>query len=389
MKKTALVLSHIPPFPAIGGDHLRICQGIDFLTRHFDVDVAYITHHRHATAQRQFNDAIRNEFGFYVSPVMRVAQIGRTLYNGRAKIVNHYDNAAMRRFVTSHAKDYDIVFCASTVMAQYIMDVDGIRSYIDMTDSLAMNREAAAGMARGIRHYLLKEEARRLAAFEAQALGRFRHAAYISEIDKSHIKGGNKFIISNSVAAVAEEMCCSHTPSSRSLLFVGVMDYEPNVIAARFFSGEVMPLIHNNFPDATFTIAGKSPSPSVKKLSGLRGVTVTGEVDSLSPLYRECAVVVAPMLSGSGIQNKILHAMAGGCCVVTTPKGLEGMERLGDALVVSRPDAVSMAADICRLLKSPDHRKRIGQLARQRVMEEFGPEHVEKQYMRFFDLTEA
>ena len=386
MKKRILLLSHIPPYPAVGGDHIRICQGVDFLTRHFEVDIAFITHRRDVVSQKSFNSAIVNEYSFYVPPVLRALQAVRTIVNGRAEVVNHYDNSAMRRFVAAHAHEYSFIFCASTVMAQYVMGLNGVKSYLDMTDSLAMNRETAAKMSHGIRQYLLKTEARRLKLYETEALKYFHRTAYISEVDASFICGGAKCIVGNSVSFVPEADCCRHTPDSRNILFTGIMDYEPNVAASSFFAREVMPLIRRDIPDVTFTIAGKSPSAKVRELAALRGVCVTGFVESLTPLYRDCALVVAPMLSGSGVQNKILQALACGCCVVTTSKGAEGIEQLSDSLVICKADPAVMAAWVVQLLHNPEKRRKIGELGRRQVSEGFGLEHTDEQYRKFLDM---
>ncbi|MCX4264640.1 MAG: glycosyltransferase [Muribaculaceae bacterium] len=386
MKKRVLILSHIPPYPAVGGDHIRICESVSFLARHFCVDIAYISHRHGVPCQKAFNAGIANEYRFYVPTTTRVLQVARTLLNGHPSVVNHYNNRALHKFVESRARDYDFVFCASAVMAQYAMRIEGLRAYLDMTDSLAMNRSTAAEMQHGLRRRLLKEESQRLSAYEAEALAYFRHTAYISEADAAFIAGGNKYIVGNSVQTVDDSQCCRHTAEAHNMLFTGIMDYEPNVTAARFFALEAMPLIRRATPQATFTIAGKSPAAKVRELAALEGIAVTGYVESLTPFYNDCALVVAPMLSGSGIQNKILQAMSRRCCVLTTPKGIEGMEQLDDALVVCDPDAPTMARTAVGLLQNRDERMRIGTLAHSRVADTFGPAQTDTQYCAFFDI---
>lgn len=386
MKKRILLLSHIPPYPAVGGDHIRICQTVDFLTRHFRVDLAYISHRQETQSQKSFNSSIENEFCFYVPPVTKVLQAARTLINKRALAVNLYDNRALRQFMSARAHDYDCIFCASAVMAQYAMRINDVKAFLDMTDSLALNRESNAVLSKGIRQRILKEEALRLARYETEALKHFYRTAYISDVDAAFIHEGNKCIIGNSVFPIDEADCCRHNQSSHNIVFVGIMNYEPNVTAVNFFAREVMPLIRRSIADASFTIAGKSPSPKVKELASLDGVTVSGFVESLTPLYRDYALVVAPMLTGSGVQNKILQAMAHGCCVLTTPKGTEGIMQLSDALVVCKPDAQVMADAVIRLINQTDERKRIGELARNRVSEEFGQARTDAQYRLFLGL---
>lgn len=366
----------------MGGDHIRICQSLEFLTDHFDVDIAYLSHlyqDRHES-QKSFNPAIKTEHVFYVSPLKRLFQAMRTLFNCRAEIINHYDNQNLRTFVANKTSQYDFIFCASFVIGQYLLDIKEIKAYLDMTDSFAMNRANEAKTAKGLRRIFLREESRRLSKYESQLLKHFRATAYISEVDSSYIKGGNKFIISNKVLSCDDNECCRHSETSHTIIFVGIMDYEPNVKAVNFFARDVFPIIRESVPDAKFIIVGKSPSAKVRKLSSISGVTVTGYVESLTPIYSECALVVAPMISGSGVQNKILQAMARGCCVLTTPVGFEGIENLKDALVVCKPVVSLFADSVVGLLKNSDERRRIGQVARRKVIEEFGNKSVEDQY---------
>jgi hypothetical protein len=43
------------------------------------------------------------------------------------------------------------------------------------------------------------------------------------------------------------------------IVFCGSMDWLPNVDAVLYFLSEVLPLIRDRLPGATFTIAGRSP----------------------------------------------------------------------------------------------------------------------------------
>ena len=114
---------------------------------------------------------------------------------------------------------------------------------------------------------------------------------------------------------------------------------------------------------------------------------MTGFVPSLDTYYRECALVVAPMLSGSGVQNKILHALAAGCCVVTSAAGYEGLECLGDVLTLvpeNRPEAWTAALE--SLLGNPSEIRRLGGMSPQRVEEEFGLSGIRREFHAFLGL---
>jgi glycosyltransferase involved in cell wall biosynthesis len=118
--------------------------------------------------------------------------------------------------------------------------------------------------------------------------------------------------------------------SSKNLVFVGSMDYYPNVEAVISFSSKVWPLIREQVPGARFTIVGANPTNGVRKLAENPGITVTGTVPDVRPYYQDALAAVVPLRTGGGTRLKILEAMASGVPVISTPFGAEGLEVTGD-----------------------------------------------------------
>ena len=139
------------------------------------------------------------------------------------------------------------------------------------------------------------------------------------------------------------------------LLFAGVMDYTPNVDAMLWFYQQVWPRILTIWPDATLTIAGMNPTPSIARLDGTDNVRVTGFVEDILPYFHQSNVFVAPFRIARGIQNKILQAFACGLPVVSTSMGAEGIRCTpGDNIEVGdEPDEMFDA--IKRLMDAPSH----------------------------------
>ena len=143
------------------------------------------------------------------------------------------------------------------------------------------------------------------------------------------------------------------------VVFVGAMAYAPNVAAMRYFTDEVLPIVRRTRPGARLTIVGRDPAPVVRAMAS-EGVDVTGEVDDVRPYLARAAVFVAPMVSGSGIKNKVLEAMAMGRPVVATPLAIEGLPlRHGENVLVA-DGAAGLADAIHRLLADPGEAARIG-----------------------------
>ncbi len=139
-----------------------------------------------------------------------------------------------------------------------------------------------------------------------------------------------------------------------SLLFMGKMDYRPNVAGVTWFCREAMPLLRERFPDASFTILGRDPSANVLALNHMPGVTVTGYVESLVPYLEQAATFVVPLFQGGGTRFKVLETLAAGIPLVSTNQGIAGLplENETHCLLADNPNDFVNA--IARTWSEPD-----------------------------------
>ena len=209
--------------------------------------------------------------------------------------------------------------------------------------------------------------------YELEVLSKFNKAIIISDIDKNHILCKSQLtskisVVPNSISI--DKRSVSYQDNV-NIVFVGTMDYEPNVIAVDFFCKTVFPIIKEEYSKAKFFIVGSRPTRRVCKLKS-EDVIVTGYVDDPKEYLLNSAIVVAPMLTGAGLQNKILEAMSLGCVVVTTTLGSEGLsEVMNEKELFIIDDSKLMANLIIKLLLDVDVRAQIGKNAK---------EYVEKNY---------
>jgi glycosyltransferase involved in cell wall biosynthesis len=144
-----------------------------------------------------------------------------------------------------------------------------------------------------------------------------------------------------------------------TVLFTGKMSYHANEAAALRLVHRIMPLVWRRRADARVIIAGKDPSPAVRRLARDARVTVTGFVDDLRPLFWSATVVAAPLVYGMGIQNKVLEAMACGVPVVASPKACEGVRVLNGREVLVGEDDDQFARQVLLLIGDSTVRKQI------------------------------
>lgn len=138
-------------------------------------------------------------------------------------------------------------------------------------------------------------------------------------------------------------------PSSGDIVFVGRLNFPPNVDGATWFAREVLPRVQAQRPQARFVMVGLDPVDEVVELTTLPGVALHRDVPDTRPYVAAARMAVVPLRFGTGTRLKALEAMAAGRPLVGTSIGLAGLG-LTDAEACFADDAGTMATAIVSLL---------------------------------------
>jgi len=153
-----------------------------------------------------------------------------------------------------------------------------------------------------------------------------------------------------------------------TISFVGRMDYYPNQECMFDFCARTLPMLHARRPSLKLVIVGADPSPRVRRLAQLPGVSVTGSVADVRPYLHRSALMIAPLNIARGTQNKILEAMASGVPVVTSRVAAGGVDAADPEHFLSASSPDEYAAAILRILGDPDERQRLSRAGRARML---------------------
>ncbi len=111
------------------------------------------------------------------------------------------------------------------------------------------------------------------------------------------------------------------------LVFLGSMDWLPNIDGVQYFVREIWPLIRRRLPACTLAIVGRSPSAAIQGLAERdSGIQVTGTVEDVRPWLWGSKVSIVPLRIGGGTRLKIYESMAAGTPTVSTSIGAEGLD---------------------------------------------------------------
>jgi glycosyltransferase involved in cell wall biosynthesis len=213
---------------------------------------------------------------------------------------------------------------------------------------------------------VFKLEALKMGRYERATVARFPHVIAVSERDREELSlmtdPSRITVVPTGVdlqqyrAAVEDRQAHAAGSQPPTVLFLGSMDWEPNVDAVEYFCREIWPAVIAKVPSAMFRIVGRNPHPRVRKLA-CNSVQVTGTVPSVIEHLTEAVVFAVPLRVGGGTRLKIFEAMAAGKAVVSTSVGAEGLDVTDGQDVILADTAPEFAAAVIEVLESPGRRR--------------------------------
>lgn len=156
----------------------------------------------------------------------------------------------------------------------------------------------------------------------------------------------------------------------RTAVFWGNLSFEPNVDAVRWFAKKVWPHAVYRWPDATWSIVGRSPKPEVFELADLPGVEVIPDASDIRPHVLSSSAAVLPMRCGRGIKNKLLEAAAMGMPILASRRAQSGLVFGGEpAPMLTCKGASTWVEALDRVWHAPARARALGDRARAWVLE--------------------
>jgi len=162
------------------------------------------------------------------------------------------------------------------------------------------------------------------------------------------------------------------------ILFVGHLNYRPNVIGVKRLANAILPKLRLDLPHVSLVVAGRRPSSKLARLAvTARFKLIANPVDTES-LLAKAHVTVIPLTVGGGTRLKILEAMSRGVPVVATRLAVEGLGVVDGVHALIADTSSGMVDGVRALCADPEYRDRIRVAAHRFAMDRFGPRAIEQ-----------
>jgi glycosyltransferase involved in cell wall biosynthesis len=239
-----------------------------------------------------------------------------------------------------------------------------------------------ADTATGAKRQFFRMQERRMQDFEAMAVRKAAHVIAVSEKDAATMRE----MFGVDAAAVPTGVNVEHfrppnDTEREGLVFVGSMDWMPNIDGILWFAKEVLPLIRGRRKDLPVTIVGRTPPPEVEQLAANDPyLKVTGTVPDVRPYLWGAAASIVPLRIGGGTRLKIYEAMAAGTPVISTAIGAEGLDVVDGETIALADSPTDFAARCLDLIADASARDRLRTNAMNMVADRYSWAQVTKQF---------
>ena len=363
------------PWPLIGGDRIKSYHLLRHLARRQEVTLVAFNHGGPADdSQRAAMADIGVElYDVPLNPVAAGLRSVGSLFNGLPLEIAFYTQPEFTRIVdelcATRKFDLGVAFFMRT--AEYLRKRP-FKKLLIAEDCRLMYQSRSSEASESFKQRLVRQwEVRRLQRYEPAVADDFDCTSLVTNEDIAAMRRQNPnalyALLTNGVEL--DVFSPNFDMAVRAgLLFAGKLDVYANDQMARAIVRDILPAVRAAQPGTTLSIVGSRPRPAVQRLAG-EGVEIHPNVPSFTPYLQSAAVFLHPHKGASGIQNKILQAMACGCPVVTSPTGIQGIAaRHGGEVMIAHTEE-DYARHVVTLLHEPKLAEQLARNAR-KVVEE-------------------
>lgn len=370
-----VLLSRVP-YPLEKGDKLRAYHLITRLAAKHELYLFCLNDSKVAKEYVEHLEGICAKVQVHTIPRWKLlaslvrAAIGRIPF----QVSYFYHGDAQKKIdLALNTFDPDHVLCQLVRTSEYVRERFDLHRTLDFMDTLSKGMERREETAPWYLKPVFREETRRLIRYENLMFDLFDERVIISAQDRDFIYHPDRDafnIIPNGVDT--EFFHPQKKEKQADLLFTGNMNYPPNIDSVMFLANEILPRVRKTLPNTSLLISGVDPSQRIRDLAVAdENIHVTGWVKDIRDSYASARLFVAPMQIGTGLQNKLLEAMAMQIPCITSPLANNAVGAVPNESILIGNEPAEYAEHIVRLLTNEDERDRIAENGNSFVRNQF------------------
>jgi len=169
-----------------------------------------------------------------------------------------------------------------------------------------------------------------------------------------------------------------------SIFHIGALDWTPNQEGILWFIDNCWNDISFKMPNLKFYIAGRNaPKWFIDKIN-IKNIIFCGEVENSAQFIKSKALMIVPLLSGSGMRVKIIEGMALGKTIISTSIGVEGIDVEDNKNILISDNPEKFINSIFYILNNRQHFFEIGKNANVYIYENFDNFALSKKLIDFY-----
>jgi len=394
--KTCLFLAPRFPWPLVGGDRVKSYHILRMLADRYKVHLVTFNHgSAPAVEQRQAIEALG--IALHTIPLVPwKAALGSSLrLGGRMPLeISFYNRPEFASVVNSilDRQHVDLAIAFFMRTAEYIRHRSGIPKILIAEDCRQLYQQRSMSSTRSpVQHLVRRFEVQKLRDYEPNVVMDFDVTTFVSlediEAMQSTQPRGSYALLSNGVNL--DEFSFGTHNQRQGLLFHGKLNVEANHLMAMRIINRILPALRELRSDVALTIVGAYPRTALLRAMHRSNVEFVENPASVIPYLHSSQVYVHPHQGGSGIQNKVLEAMATGCAVATTRTGLQGIEAISGTHALVADDDFGMVKNIALLLEDHELRQTLTERARKLIEETKSWQTIRQQFDKVLEQVEV
>lgn len=321
--KLVITLSRFP-FPIEKGDKLRAYYQIRELSKYWDIYLICLSDRNITESEREEVEVFTKELHvFKLSKLGILINVFLQFFSSKPFQVGYFYNALIHRKIKRLLSriEPDHILCQLIRTSEYVKNYHNCPKTLDYMDTLSAGIKRRVEQQPFYKKWLFRAEWKRLSQYENILFDYFEYHTIISEQDRELISHPQKSKIGIIPNGVGEHFFTYETKPTLDreydIVFIGNLSYPPNISAVEYIVHHIIPEAINRGMELKVLISGANPSIEVKRMS--QHFKLTGWVDDIRESYSKGKLFIAPMFIGTGLQNKLLEAMALGIPCITTP----------------------------------------------------------------------